>query len=227
MSNNHKIHGRTRKDTGQAAKIMDGSLAEVLQAGESLTVEFKSDRKGLPDRELIAAVVSLANTDGGNLFLGVEDDGTATGLHEAHRNVSSLPALIANRTNPSLPVRVEKLTIDGCEVARVEVPESRQIVATSDGGAYRRRIKFDGTPEAVPFYPHEFIQRQSSLGQVDPSALVLDELTANQFDPLQRLRIRNAIKKYGGDSSLLTLSDEEFDAALGLSGPWMACGGPL
>lgn len=192
-------------------------LTELTRHGESLTVEFKSDRKALPDRELVAAVVSLANTEGGALFLGVEDDGTITGLHETHRNASSLPALIASRTNPALSVRVQKLTIGDREVARVEIPKARQIVATSDGGAYRRRIKFDGTPEAVPFYPHEFIQRQSSLGQVDPSALVLDELTADQLDPLQRVRIRNAIKKYGGDNTLLPLADEEFDAALGLS----------
>ena len=36
---------------------------------ESLTVEFKSDRNRLNDRDLIAAVVCLANTDGGDLFL--------------------------------------------------------------------------------------------------------------------------------------------------------------
>jgi ATP-dependent DNA helicase RecG len=45
---------------------------------ESLTVEFKSDRKRLPDADLIAAVVCLTNTDGGSLYLGVEDDGTIT-----------------------------------------------------------------------------------------------------------------------------------------------------
>jgi ATP-dependent DNA helicase RecG len=191
-------------------------IEKLIQQGESLTLEFKSDLKCLPDRDLMAAVVSLANTEGGNLLLGVEDDGTPTGLHESHRNVSTLPALIANRTNPALSVRVQKLTIAGSDIARIEVPKARQIVATSDGASYRRRIKFDGTPEAVPFYPHEFIQRQSSLGQVDPSALILDELTAEQFDPLQRLRIRNAIKKYGGDSSLLNLSDDELNAALGL-----------
>jgi len=150
------------------------------------------------------------------VLLGVEDDGRVTGLHAMHQNVSSLPALIANRTNPALSVRVERLTVAGNNVARIEVPKARQIVATSDGASYRRRIKFDGTPEAVPFYPHEFIQRQSSLGQVDPSALLLDDLTAEQFDPLQRLRIRNAVKKYGGDNSLLTLTDDELDAALGL-----------
>ena len=133
-----------------------------------------------------------------------------------HQNISTLPALIANRTNPALSVRVEKLTMVGTDIARIWVPKARQIVATSDGASYRRRIKFDGKPEAVPFYPHEFIQRQSSLGQVDPSAMLLDDLTAEQFDPLQRLRIRNAIKKFGGDNSLLALADEELNAALGL-----------
>jgi len=188
----------------------------LIRKGESLTLEFKSDRKRLPDSELIVAIVSLANTEGGDLLLGVEDDGTPTGLHENHQNISTLPALIANRTNPALSVRVHKLTIAGHDIAQIQVPKSRQIVATSDGASYRRRIKFDGKPEAVPFYPHEFIQRQSAMGQVDPSALLPEGVTADQFDPLQRLRIRNAIKKYGGDSSLLTLSDEELDGALGL-----------
>ena len=32
---------------------------------ESLTVEFKSDRKRLPDRELVEAVICLANAEGG------------------------------------------------------------------------------------------------------------------------------------------------------------------
>ena len=191
-------------------------IAKLIQQGETLSLEFKSDRKRLSDADLIAAVVSLANTEGGQLLLGVEDDGKVTGLHESHQNISTLPALIANRTNPALSVRARKLTVSGHDIVQIEVPKSRQIVATSDGASYRRKIKFDGSPEALPFYPHEFIQRQSSLGQVDPSAILLDELTAEQFDPLQRLRMRNAIKKYGGDNSLHALSDDELDAALGL-----------
>ena len=48
---------------------------------ETLTKEFKSDVKeaqGLPDSDLVEAVVALANTDGGCVYLGVEDDGTPT-----------------------------------------------------------------------------------------------------------------------------------------------------
>ncbi|WP_018404436.1 ATP-binding protein [Marinobacter gelidimuriae] len=81
----------------------------------------------------------------------------------------------------------------------------------------RRRLKMDGSREAVPFYPHEFVQRQSSIGVTDPSALPLENLAVEDLDPIQRIRIRNAIKKYGGDQSLLPLADEELDGALGLT----------
>ena len=191
-------------------------IEELLQAGESLTLEFKSDRKRLPDSDLVATIVSLGNTEGGDLLLGVEDDGTPTGLHDEHQSVAGLPALIANRTNPSIAVRVRKQFIQGVAVARISVPKSRQLVSTSDGLLLRRRLKIDGKPEAVPFYPHEFIQRQSSLGLVDPSAMVIEELTADQLDPLQRHRLREAIRKYGGEQSLLALADEELEGALGL-----------
>jgi len=146
----------------------------------------------------------------------VEDDGKVTGLHAKHLGVAGIPSLIANKTNPAIAVRAERCELQGKFVARIIVPKSRQLVSTSDGLLLRRRIKLDGTPEAVPFYPHEFIQRQSSMGLVDPSAMVLEEIDASQLDPLQRLRIRNAIKKYGGEQSLLALTDDELDGALGL-----------
>ena len=72
---------------------------------ESLKVEFKSDVKRLPDDELLAAVVCLANTEGGHLYIGIENDGHITGLHPLHRNSTTLAALIANGTNPPLSVR--------------------------------------------------------------------------------------------------------------------------
>lgn len=193
-----------------------GLLLDLISRGESLTLEFKSDLKCLPDRELVAALVALANTEGGELLLGVEDDGSVTGLHPNHRSIFGIPALVANRTNPAIPVRVERWDVQGVAIAVIHVPKSQQLVSTSDGLLLHRRLKLDGTPEAVPFYPHEFIQRQSSLGLVDPSAMTIEDVSVDQLDPLQRLRIRNAVKKYGGEQSLLTLTDEELDGALGL-----------
>ena len=49
-------------------------MQNAIPSSESLTIEFKSDRKRLPDTELVEAVVCLANAEGGELWLGVEDD---------------------------------------------------------------------------------------------------------------------------------------------------------
>ena len=42
-------------------------LMDVLSGGETLKIEFKSDLKQLPDRELVATVISLSNTEEGVL----------------------------------------------------------------------------------------------------------------------------------------------------------------
>lgn len=197
--------------------LQEHEIFELIKQGESLTLEFKSDIKSLPDRELIAAVVALANTEGGELLLGVEDNGDITGLHANHCHTEGIPALIANKTNPSLSVRVEAVETHLGTIARISVPKSRQLVSTSDGLLQRRRLMVNGRPEAVPFYPHEFLQRQSSLGLADPSALPILELSSEDLNPLERHRIREAIRKYGGDQTLLPLADNELDGALGLT----------
>ncbi len=54
------------------------------------------------------------------------------------------------------------------------------------------------------------------MSLVDLSAVLIEQVAVEELDPIQRLRIRNAIKKYGGDQSLLPLEDDELDNALGL-----------
>jgi ATP-dependent DNA helicase RecG len=113
-----------------AESIVD-KLDEIRVVGETLTVEFKSDKKCYPDRELVKAVVALANTDGGELYLGIEDDGEVTGLHPDHLDESGLIALIANRTNPHVSVGCESIDYNGSPVLRIHVPKYRQLVSTS------------------------------------------------------------------------------------------------
>ena len=45
-------------------------IAKLIAGGETLTVEFKSDREKLPDRALVEALAAMANTDGGVLRYG-------------------------------------------------------------------------------------------------------------------------------------------------------------
>ena len=189
-------------------------MPQRLPLRESLTVEFKSDRSKLPDRDLIEALVCLANAEGGELWLGVEDDGTPTGLHAEHRLLEGLAGMVAARTSPSLNVRAEAVELDGVTVACVHIPKSQSEVATTSGVYLRRRLKHDGTPECVAMLPHERSSRASNFGLLDVSAQPVAGATLADLDPLERERLRQAVQQYGGDRVLLELDDEALDGAL-------------
>lgn len=183
---------------------------------ETLTIEFKSDVAGLDESELISEIVGMANTEGGTLYLGVEDDGAITGVNKKHRDPIGAMALIANKTVPSVAVRAEIIYEEEIEILQIQIPMSRTIVATSDGKIQRRRLKLDGTPENVPMYPYEIPSRLSALNLLDYSAQILNGATIEDLDPRERERLRSIIKYRKGDKTLLDLSDEELDKALQL-----------
>lgn len=184
-----------------------------LNLNENLIIEFKSDRTCISDSELIDAVVAFANTDGGDLYLGVEDNGDITGIHEKHKDITQLSAFIANKTVPPVPVRVELLEL-GESVVKISVPKRTSIVASSAGKIQRRRIKADGTPENIPMYPYEIATRLSNLNLLDYSLQAVPDSDYTDLDPVERERLRNIIRMYRGEPSLLELNDEELDKAL-------------
>lgn len=188
----------------------------MIPKKETLTIEFKSDIDCLDEKELVSEIVGMTNTEGGVLYLGVEDNGDITGVHKKHRDPNGAMALIANKTVPSLSVRAEIIEEEGIEVLQIQIPMSKTIIATSDGKIQRRRLKPDGSPENVPMYPYEIPGRLSSLSQLDYSAQILLGATMDDLDGNERDRLRNIIKYRKGDKTLLELTDEELDKALQL-----------
>ena len=187
----------------------------MLPKKESLTVEFKSDKKKLQNSDIFDAVVAFANTEGGDLYLGIEDSGEVTGVHKDHQNPATLGAFIANNTLPPVSIRAEIIE-DVYPVLKISVPKSYSgIVATISGKIQRRQIKSDGTPENVPMYPAEFATRLSDLRMLDYSAMPIQECSINDFDPVEIEHLRNVILAYNGERSLLDLPNEDLFKALG------------
>jgi ATP-dependent DNA helicase RecG len=103
------------------------TLAEILAIGETTNVEFKRCGQQ-PERDTFETVCSFANTFGGSIFLGVEDDGTVVGVNAGNllpvkRNVINVV------NNPRLfdsPVALEFEELDyyGKPVLRLWVPPS-------------------------------------------------------------------------------------------------------
>ena len=191
-------------------------MMRIIPKKETLTIEFKSDVDCLDEKELVSEIVGMTNTEGGVLYLGVEDNGDITGVHKKHKDPNGAMALIANKTVPSLSARAEIIEEEGIEVLQIQIPMSKTIIATSDGKIQRRRLKPDGSPENVPMYPYEIPGRLSSLSQLDYSAQILLGATMDDLDGNERDRLRNIIKYRKGDKTLLELTDEELDKALQL-----------
>ena len=61
--------------------MLKTELLEIIANGENSGVEFKRD--DVRPEQLAKEIVALANFQGGRVILGVEDDGTVSGIQRA------------------------------------------------------------------------------------------------------------------------------------------------
>ena len=92
-----------------------------LARGESLHTEFKA--WPIPPDDLAAAIVAFANTDGGRVFLGVDDLGIATGgVDDLDRATQFVDNVAFNNCSPPVTVLQETVETVGGTVLAVNVP---------------------------------------------------------------------------------------------------------
>lgn len=194
-------------------------LEELIALGESTDREFKSDRQQLSDRVIYEEVVALANTSGGVLLIGVEDDGIITGAHPRHGRITDplrLQSAIFNNTVPNINTRISVVSHPDGSVLAIEVDPYPEPCATSTGKALRRTVGPDGKPQTVPFYPRDQRSHRIDLGLLDFSAQAMESASFGSFNPLEFERLRQMVARLRGDQSLLELSDEDAAKALQL-----------
>jgi ATP-dependent DNA helicase RecG len=117
------------------------AFKEIFPKGESLIVEFKSDCKQISDSEIYENVVALANTEGGVMLIGVEDDGSVTGAKPRHGKSTDglkLQSAIFNNTVPYMNTQISCFPFDDKEVIAIEVIAYPEACTTSTGKSLRR-----------------------------------------------------------------------------------------
>jgi predicted HTH transcriptional regulator len=134
-------------------------LEQLVNLGEGLSVEFK---RRVPQPERIAKeIVALTNTHGGRIVLGVDDDGTITGIDHASEEEFLLRQAVEAHCRPSVDYQTERIVVEPrCDVLVVTIPESstKPHVVVSDpeedreeGAAYVRveAKSVEASPETV------------------------------------------------------------------------------
>jgi len=108
----------------------------LIRQGENAQVEFKS--AAVRPENIAREVVAFANTLGGSLLIGVEDDGNITGIE------CSLETWVANisRNNviPALQLDVQEAEIDGRAVCLITVPKGQDRPYQTQDGKYWLRV---------------------------------------------------------------------------------------
>lgn len=80
------------------AEKINEELLNIIKAGEGITTEFKEATNKL-SKNLFETVCSFLNRNGGNIFLGITDNGVITGIDET--SIISMKKDFANLCNNS------------------------------------------------------------------------------------------------------------------------------
>ncbi|MEQ9403287.1 MAG: ATP-binding protein [Cyclobacteriaceae bacterium] len=102
---------------------MDLQTAKIfISKGENGFVEFK--KKANHPEKIIREVVAFSNSEGGHLFVGVDDDGTISGLKYPEEDEFILNKAIAELCRPKVDYEVELLKFHtGRSILHYEIKE--------------------------------------------------------------------------------------------------------
>ena len=98
---------------------MSQAIEQTLQQPEGKTLEFKRDLSS--PRNVLKTLVAFANSAGGRLVIGVDDDRQVTGVAEPLDEEERICNLIADSIAPRLLPNVELTSLGECTLLVVEV----------------------------------------------------------------------------------------------------------
>lgn len=120
-------------------------IGKILSQGEGVSIEFKKAETKVPS-SLYETVVSFANTTGGVILLGVDDDGTVRGIApelktQFLKNIATALNSVEN-INPVMYLNPTAVEYQGKIIVPVQVPASSQ-VHNHKGRVYVREYEID------------------------------------------------------------------------------------
>jgi hypothetical protein len=110
------------KDGGVEVENTEAQLLDMIGKGENKNVEFKVTLDAKNDKEFLESVVAFANTSGGTIFLGVDDNGGVRDFREDVR--ARIADLVHGNCDPQIEIQVRQVTLAGDhQISIVEVAE--------------------------------------------------------------------------------------------------------
>jgi predicted HTH transcriptional regulator len=98
-------------------------LHEIIEKGENGTIEFK--RKFSSPEKIAKEMIAFANTKGGYLLFGIDDDRSVVGVESEKSEIELIEMAAKFYCEPEIEYKTDILPIYRKDVVIVEIPESR------------------------------------------------------------------------------------------------------
>ena len=99
-------------------------LLNLIEEGENIQVEFK--RKFSTHDKIAREMIAFANTKGGYVLFGIDDDKKIVGVESEKETTELVKDAALNYCEPPLELVIEYREVDGKEIVIVNVPESNK-----------------------------------------------------------------------------------------------------
>jgi predicted HTH transcriptional regulator len=97
-------------------------IKELIESGEGLQLDFKQIIQN--PRKIAKSMVSFANTHGGDLLIGVRDNGSIAGI-KSEEEVHMLELAASFHCKPEVSYRIQEISIDGKTILNVYIPKGK------------------------------------------------------------------------------------------------------
>lgn len=91
---------------------------------ESEVFEFKKNLASID--EIIQTVVAFKNTHGGDVLVGINDNGEVIGLSIGENTIENLAKEITNSTSPKVYPRIQEEKIAEKNIIRISIEEGKK-----------------------------------------------------------------------------------------------------
>ncbi|MGA2622570.1 MAG: ATP-binding protein [Bacteroidota bacterium] len=98
-------------------------VEEFIEEGEGFRVEFK--RRISSPEKISRTLISFANTKGGTILFGVDDDGSIVGVESEKSEVDLIETAGREYCDPQIHPRIDIVPINGKDVILCHIDESR------------------------------------------------------------------------------------------------------
>lgn len=185
-------------------------IRKLIAGGENANVEFKRD--GISAEKLAKEIVAFANLKGGKLLIGVEDDGSISGITRDNLSEWIFDTVIGRYVHPLILPYYEEIEIDGKTVALLDVPQGNTkpyVVRRNDREEAYIRLgsvtKLAGREQQARLY--------ASGGMLHTEIL---PVAGSNIKTLDRARIENYLRDIIRDPEIPATDDEWIERLKGL-----------